>query len=289
MTANAMAGDRERCLDAGMNDHVAKPIEPKILFEALVRWIPAGERESVPSTASHAERTVEQTALPESLNGIDMEIGLRRTGDNRALYGNLLKDFVRDHGNDHQTIVDALIGNDIEVAHRTAHTLKGVAGGIGALETYESAQKVETALKEDRSRVPEPLMEKLDRDLREVVEDLERKMKPWGPVDTKGKNAQPIHREKIIPLLDTLQVLAEEMDPDAEEEAEEISQLLHSHGSVHKELGAKLAEQMADLDFEDALETLAELRAAFGKTDSRLFYDSQEHLSGKKGGNYSGG
>ncbi|MBW2738400.1 MAG: response regulator [Deltaproteobacteria bacterium] len=268
MTANAMAGDREKCLDAGMNDHVAKPIEPKILFETLVKWIPAGEREPVPPTTPLEDSTVDKTALPECLDGIDIKIGLRRTGGNRALYSDLLKDFVKDHGNDHQVIVDALAQNDIEVAHRTAHTLKGVAGGIGALALYESAQKVETALKEGKSRVFEPLIKKLVRDLRWVVKDLQSKMKPQVPIDTKNKSAQPIRIEKITPLLDALHGLAEEMDPDAEKKAKEISQLLHLHGSVHKELGARLAKQAANLDFEEALETLAELRDALSNSDS---------------------
>ncbi|MBC2695897.1 MAG: response regulator [Desulfobacteraceae bacterium] len=204
MTANAMAEDREKCLDAGMNDHVAKPIEPKILFETLVKWIPAGERKPVPTTQPE-ESTAEKTALPECLDGIDIEIGLRRTGGNQTLYSDLLKDFVKDHGNDHQVIVDALVGDDIKVAHRTAHTLKGVAGGIGAMALYESAQKVETALKVGKSRAFEPLIEKLARDLRWVVEDLQKKMKPQAPTDSKNKSAQPIYIEKMTPLLDTLQ------------------------------------------------------------------------------------
>ncbi|MDL1963170.1 MAG: response regulator [Deltaproteobacteria bacterium] len=205
MTANAMAGDREKCLDAGMSDHVAKPIEPKILFETLVKWIPAGERESVSPMTPPEESTAEKTALPECLDGIDIEIGLRRTGGNQTLYSDLLKDFVKDHGKDHQAIVDALVRNDIKLAHRTAHTLKGVAGGIGAMALYESAKKVETELKEGKSRVFEPLIENLARDLRWVIEDLQRKMKPQASIDTKNKSAQPIRIEKMTPLLDALQ------------------------------------------------------------------------------------
>ncbi|MCK5543861.1 MAG: response regulator [Desulfobulbaceae bacterium] len=266
MTANAMAGDREKCLDAGMNDHVAKPIEPKILFETLVKWIPAGERKPVPPSTPHEKSTVEKTALPECLDGIDIKIGLRRTGGNRALYSNLLKDFVKDHGNDHQAIVDALVQNDIKVANRTAHTLKGVAGGIGAMALYESAQKVETALKDGQARVFKPLIEKLARDLRWVIENLQKNMRPLAPIDTKNKSAQPFSIEKMTPLLDAFQGLAEEMDPDAEEKAEEINQLLRLSGSIYKELGVILAKQAANLDFEEALRTMAELREALSNT-----------------------
>ena len=294
MTANAMAGDREKCLDAGMVDHVAKPIEPKVLFETLVKWIPAGVREPVPPKPLSEEEAEESTEkkmalpenlpdnlpenLPEKLDGIDIKTGLRRTGGNRALYSELLKDFIADHGKDHQAIVDALAQNDIKTAHRTAHTLKGVAGGIGALSLYESAQKVETDLKEGLSRAFEPLIEKLGRDLREVVEDLKYKMTPQSlpqslpqsSMAMKNKIAQsiePIDMGKITALLDAFQELAEEMDPDAEDKAKEISRLLHVHASAHTELCVRLAKQATELEFEEALETLAELRNVFGNTD----------------------
>jgi two-component system sensor histidine kinase/response regulator len=264
MTANAMSGDREKCLAAGMSDHVAKPIEPKILFETLIKWIPEGERDLGLVTIPKKENVSEKTLLPHNLDGIDIETGLRRTGENRALYIELLKDFVTDHGNNHKVIAQALLENNIEIALRTAHTLKGVAGGIGALALYESAQKVETAIKEDQLKRLEPLMEKMTRDLREVVEDLKKKIIQQPSIEVNNKSDQPINVEKIISLLDKLQGLAEEMDPDAEEKAKEINHLLHLHGSIHKDLGDRLSDQSANMDFEEALETLSELRKAFG-------------------------
>ena len=71
MTANAMAGDREKCLEAGMDDHVPKPIEPDVLFETLVKWIPEGEREPVPIPPQPSDNVMEKTVLPENINGID--------------------------------------------------------------------------------------------------------------------------------------------------------------------------------------------------------------------------
>jgi len=235
MTANAMAGDREKCLDTGMNDHVAKPIEPKLLFETLVKWIPAGKRTPIPPMPLSEEKPAEKTVLPENLAGIDINVGLRRTGGNRILYSKLLKDFITDHGSDCQVITEALAKDDIKTAHRTAHTLKGVGGGIGAQALYESAQKLETAFKERQSRGVQVLIEKVAQDLREIVKDLQNTMVPQPSVKTKDKSTQPIDAEKITRLLDALRELAEEMDPDAEEKAEAISQLLHLHG-IHEEL-----------------------------------------------------
>ncbi|MEA1969139.1 MAG: response regulator [Thermodesulfobacteriota bacterium] len=268
MTANAMAGAREKCLEAGMSDYVVKPMEPKILFETLVKWIQEGERDPVPVTISEKNNLQEKTAFPHDLDGIDIETGLRRTGGNRVLYSDLLQAFVTDHGNDNQVISRALLENNIETALRTAHTLKGVAGGIGALALYESAQKVEIAVREDQLKLLEPLMEKMTRDLQEVVEDLKKKIIQQPSFNMKNKSDQPINIEKIISLLDELQEMAEEMNPDADEKAKEINQLLQLHDSIHKELGERLFNQSADMDFEEVLETLTELRKAFGNTDS---------------------
>jgi len=266
MTANAMAGDRERCLAAGMDDHVAKPIEPEILFESLIKWIPAFEREPVIFQASQRVTPEvlpdQKIGFPTDLVGIDIEAGLRRTGENREFYITLLKHFVKDHGNDDQVIIDAIEQNDIILAHRIAHTLKGVAGGIGALALYASGQHLETALKENQSRLFEPLMAKLTLDLREIVDDLQKKIMPSIPAGTEHKSFQPGDREKLASLMEELQLLAEEMDPDVDERAEEISQLLHLHGSGHEALGDTLADQAANLDFEEALETLKQLRDA---------------------------
>jgi len=268
MTANAMDGDRERCLVAGMDDHVPKPIEPEILFETLIKWIPAFEREPVifqaPQRVTPGDLPDQKTVFPTDLVGIDIEAGLRRTGENRELYITLLKYFVKDHGNDDQVIIDAIEQNDIILAHRTAHTLKGVAGGIGALALYDSGQHMETALKEDQPRLFEPLMAKLTLDLREVVDDLQKKIMPPVPAGTEHKSFQPGDGEKLASLMEELQLLAEEMNPDVDERAEEISQLLHLHGSGHEALGLgnTLADQAANLDFEEALETLKQLRDA---------------------------
>ncbi|MBF0280916.1 MAG: response regulator, partial [SAR324 cluster bacterium] len=91
MTANAMVGDREKALAVGMNDHVAKPIDPQNLYTTLVQWINAGERE-LPSSFSKSEKTVEteEEEFPSELPGIDSSAGLSRVGGNTKLYRNLL-------------------------------------------------------------------------------------------------------------------------------------------------------------------------------------------------------
>jgi len=275
MTASAMAGDREKCLGAGMNDHVGKPVDPRILFETLMKWISPRDGAPLGSMPSPAAPPAEMTVLPERLAGIDIKTGVLRAGGNRGLYISLLQHFVTDHGNDPQAIEAALQRQDVDAALRSVHNLKGVAGGIGALAVYESAQKVEAALKKDPTANIEPLMEKLIRELREVVDDLREKMMHRPSVLTQGALPTPLDAQGMTALLDAFQGLAEEMDPDAEEKAEDISRLLDRHGGRYGDLGARMARQAANLDFEDALESLAELRAAVG--NAPLLPDPDRH------------
>jgi len=268
MTANAMVGDREQCLAAGMDDHVAKPIEPDHLFETLVKWIPVFERSAVVSEIPPEEYLDPETGLPHGLDGIDMETGLGSVGGNHRLYLELLKLFVTDHGKDNQIIADALAQKNIILAHRKAHTLKGVAGSLGALAVFDSAQQMEAALKEGRSQRFESLLEKLTRDLQEVIDDLQIKIRPLSSIDMENENTQSIDMEVLISLLDEIQVMGEEMDPDMEEVAEKIYQFLHHPGSTHKQLAARLMDQCKNLDFEEALETVTEIREVVVKPHS---------------------
>ena len=242
-----------------MVDHVAKPIEPNLLFDTLIKWIPAVKGDS---SIIESEKIVpENLSLPPDLAGIDIKAGLARTNGNQVLYMKLLNHFVNDHGKDHQVIARAVLQNDIALAQRTAHTLKGVAGGIGAQALYDSSRKVETALKENRISRLEFLMENLVGDLTQVVEDLKKKIMARSLDNTVETSTEPIDMEKLNALIYDFQKLAEEMDPDIDTKAEEINRMLFLHDSPHKKLSAELLEQAENLNFEEALERMERLRA----------------------------
>jgi HPt (histidine-containing phosphotransfer) domain-containing protein len=156
MTANAMASDRERCLAAGMNDHVAKPIDPADLYRVLARWAkaaPASAAEpSVPpaflpsASPPPAARAPADPRLP-AIAGVETQVGLTRTGGKLEFYLDLLRRFAERHGNARQEIAAAISAGESAVAERLAHTLKGVAGTVGATEISEAAARIEAALK----------------------------------------------------------------------------------------------------------------------------------------------
>ncbi|VEB40823.1 Signal transduction histidine-protein kinase BarA [Chromobacterium violaceum] len=136
MTANAMSGDRERCLEAGMNDHVTKPIDPDKLFAALKRWDPrAGRADAAEPAASAARERPDQEDSDDPLRripGLDVGGALRRMMGRRPLYEGLLRRFVADQADAFGQVRLALARDDRDAAVRGAHTLRGLAGTVGA-------------------------------------------------------------------------------------------------------------------------------------------------------------
>ncbi len=151
MTANAMEKDRERTRAAGMNDHIAKPIEPSVLFNALLNFIQLDQIEDAQKdevAASQQPRT-ETSNGSFDIPGLDTQAGLRRVLGKTALYENLLRQFVEgDELHSVATIKALLEKDDSEGAERTAHSLKGVAGTIGATAVQEQAAQVEAAIRD---------------------------------------------------------------------------------------------------------------------------------------------
>jgi PAS domain S-box-containing protein len=155
MTAHAMAKDRQESRDAGMNDHIAKPIDPQELYAALARWlIPEGAGDTSagppPAGAAAADAQPAQVA-PASretadVRRLDTRLGLSRVRGNETLYRRLLGEFPGKFNDIVAAISERLAAGDTTGARRLAHTLKGVAGNIGAMALYAIASEVETCI-----------------------------------------------------------------------------------------------------------------------------------------------
>ncbi|MBU0680343.1 MAG: response regulator [Proteobacteria bacterium] len=143
MTAYAMSGDKEKCLAVGMNDHVAKPLEPKNLFATLVKWLP--NPENIENYSQESARP--STTIPSALPGIDQVSALRRLAGNKLLYRNLLIQFASDYREILPLIEKYIIAGNLTEASKIVHTLKGVAGNIGALEVVQSATILDRELR----------------------------------------------------------------------------------------------------------------------------------------------
>ncbi|MDD5755342.1 MAG: response regulator, partial [Methylococcales bacterium] len=149
MTANAMQQDKDKCIDAGMNDHVAKPIDPEELFRALLKWIkPKHDKSSVQPTLIINKRS---DYLP-IIDGLDVELGLRRVLGNGTLYLNMLRKYVINQENAPANLRAALDTPDYNAAERIAHSSKSVNGNIGATSLQKIAAELEEMIRDGAAR-----------------------------------------------------------------------------------------------------------------------------------------
>ena len=180
-----MQGDREKSLEAGMNDHVVKPINPNELFSALIQWISVREGLGQVAVASPetAPTPSEESILPE-LPGIDVTGGLARVNGNQKLYRKLLGNFYKTNKNTKLEIEKALKDGYIQLAERLVHTVKGVSSTIGADELAEVSQPLETEL-QDRN---ETIDEKLWNDFWDNLDGILSTVKQFEPEEDKDQD-----------------------------------------------------------------------------------------------------
>ncbi len=165
MTANALSGDRDTCLDAGMDDYVAKPIEPEELTATLARYLKGGgvaKSEAAPTT---------ERVFP-MIHGLDPKAGLRRVGQNMVLYRKLLQQFRTEQGRADCDLREAVSRDDLESACRIAHTVKGVAANLGAVLVAGYAGDLEKRFRGGNTSDLEGLLGLFERSLSRLTEDL---------------------------------------------------------------------------------------------------------------------
>jgi two-component system sensor histidine kinase/response regulator len=150
MTAGAMEADRERCIEAGMNAHVAKPIDPETLFQTLIEFITVKEGSVGPENEGEPE--VPQTSQHErvlNIPGLDYRAGLGRLMGKHELYERMLRQFrTGPESTTVDTVHKLLAAGDRQAAERGAHSLKGVAATLGADELAGRAGNLETGIRE---------------------------------------------------------------------------------------------------------------------------------------------
>ncbi|MBU2547046.1 MAG: response regulator [Proteobacteria bacterium] len=254
MTAHAMASDRDRSLAAGMNDHVTKPIDPDHFYAVLTQWIKPGQGEDRIPPRSPI-RKEKESDWPEDLAGFDLASGLKRVAGNQTLYLRLLRDFRRDNEETADAIERALAEKDLDSARRLVHTLKGVAGNIGAIGLHEASKALEQALSNGNERPTEPL-ETLRTELRIALDSIEALISDSDrrQVVPEPAEAEKIGLEELEGRLLEMADLIERYDTEAETVFEEIKAAL---GALHPERTRRLGRLLDGFDFEGAREVLA--------------------------------
>jgi PAS domain S-box-containing protein len=246
MTAHAMLEERERCLQAGMVDHITKPIDPEAMFGTLARWVKPAAPAQVAATGPQ-----DKLALPE-VAGLDAAAGLRRVAGNRKLYLGLLRQFAENQGDAMARLAAALAAQDRATAERIAHTVKGVAGNLGFGVLQGVAGEVEKALHE--AQPAKGALSRLEAELARVLASLHDALGDAAPADgASGDGAA--HAPRLAALLGA-------GDGDALE-------YLQAHAGALRALFAAgefdaFARDVQSFDFDAALTRLRHAAAARG-------------------------
>ena len=244
MTAHALKGDKERCLDVGMQDHIAKPIDPELLSNTLSHYLKE-RKVGVVDKPEVVEETLLKRLLPIK-DSINLELGLQRLSGDGALYEKLIHEFVRRTVELRPDIEKAKATNDAVALRLLTHTLRGLSGNIGAQQIEQASAKIEQACNDGVIPV----------EASELWDTLEQAI---GALFSKAKQIESLSElldgmdtglSHSIVYADLIQALSQG-NPDAKWLLEK-----HRHElDVHK--FNKLTQLIGDFEFEEALDLLS--------------------------------
>ena len=249
LTAHAFAEDKISTHNAGMNDHVTKPIEARELMESICRQLPqlSGLRELAEKFGDEMPDNATFIDIP----GIDTACALRRVGGKVKLYLDVLKKFRDGQGSAAEQITAALKSGDRLGAERIAHSLRGLAGAIGAAELQEAALEVE----QDLHRGLEPLesLLRLAALLRGTMATLTSSLAK----EISAPAAFVTSQTSLVDIRPMLKKLEQYLLDSNSEAADYLAQCRqHLVAAVALELVLCLEKSLADYDFDEALTTV---------------------------------
>jgi CheY-like chemotaxis protein len=249
MTAHALVEERQRCLDAGMDDHVSKPIDPDALFATLMRWAKLRPRTVESPVPPSPAKTADEVILPEIV-GVNQADGLNRVAGNRRLYRDLLGQFAAKQGDAAAQISAALKSGDSKLAERIAHTVKGVAGNLAIIEVQSAAQKLEKGIRERQNSVT-VLLETFATLLVTQVRAIEQALQESAPAQPEEVPSSTFNGEVAAAAIARLKSLLDTNDGDADDAFRSLKEAVA--GVVDRPHLDDLSASISDFDFEVAL------------------------------------
>ncbi len=262
MTAHAMNQAREMCLECGMDDHLAKPIDADQLYAALARRVVGARTGPAETPSPRAPERQERPPGEGAFPGLDIPAALARLNGNRSLLARLFKDFSLDFGNADEKLHKLLADGERKEAVRLAHTMKGMSGNLGADGLYRAARELEAALGSDEGKVP-ALLEAFGGELRVALSSAaawsrqEQAAPPTAPPADGTAPGGETERDKLALLLSETDNLLAEGNIRAEENIGKLKRLLTGPGWESYFLA--MDESLRLYDMKKARQALAEI------------------------------
>ena len=251
MTANAGEEDRERCLKAGMDAHITKPIDPEVLMSELCKWI---AQKDVDEKLQKPAKKVQSNNSIGAIDGIDIEAALRVVAGKQSLLNKMLTTFVADQSQATDAIKGALQNKDNELAKRLAHTLKGTSASIGAMKLQEIAAKIEGYFtKPYDDEVFNNDLHLCEIELANVVKNVSLALSDINK-DTDNNVAKSLNLESVKVTVDKLSEYLENNDTEANHLLDSFQQDLIS--LFGEEIFSLIKDSIENFDYDTAATTI---------------------------------
>ena len=251
MTANAGEEDRERCLKAGMDAHITKPIDPEVLMSELCKWI---AQKDVDEKLQEPTKKVQSNNSIGAIDGIDIEAALRVVAGKQSLLNKMLTTFVADQSQATDAIKGALQNKDNELAKRLAHTLKGTSASIGAMKLQEIAAKIEGYFtKPYDDEVFNNDLHLCEIELANVVKNVSLALSDINK-DTDNNVAKSLNLESVKVTVDKLSEYLENNDTEANHLLDSFQQDLIS--LFGEEIFSLIKDSIENFDYDTAATTI---------------------------------
>ncbi|MBF0370750.1 MAG: response regulator [Magnetococcales bacterium] len=262
MTAHSSTEEKERVNKSGMNGHVDKPIRPERLYGLISKAI----SRPLPSTQQMAV-TIEGETL-EEIPGLDIQSGLERLGGNHKLYRRLLVRFLEEYGQANQKIRDLLEKKAFQKAAVELHTIRGVAGNLGAVQLYESTGQLENAIGESNPIAIKATSARFFNRMNALIRELGG-MEPGTSeaihINLPDKGSLRENPEQTVILLEDL---ARHLEIGSIEVASLMSALAQTLEAASPAIFQELKKQISDYHYREALQIIHDITASLDATFS---------------------
>ncbi len=252
MTANAMQKDKDKAFNSGMNDHISKPINLGVMFRTMDKWFSPSKQNEQSQNPILRRDSVDSkpNVLPQYIEGVDQEIGLKTTQGKSEFYKKMLLKFLKTNEKfveEFKSLINQVELDDPSEPKRMAHSLKGVAGSLGVLKVQEASMILETACSDEKPKeVLLDLLNNIDIALTPVLDSL-KKIKP-----DVSKTKVKLDSKELNGLLSEIEGYLEDYDTKVEEILEKV--IVHFVGDKVEASLKLVLEAVSSYDFDSASE-----------------------------------